>query len=96
MKRPAPVVLVTVALAGVAALAGLRLGLREPVSETDVIRAAAARYVAETGGRATDCIGVPGGPGIWIEVSCGSGSAVRSYLYGPDGLQTGGEGDPET
>ncbi|WP_224814021.1 hypothetical protein [Hasllibacter sp. MH4015] len=62
-------------LAGLLAVAGalgLFLGLRSaPPSETEVIDAQAAAYVAETGGDLTDCYGVPAGvENVWLIVIC--------------------------
>ncbi|QFT60298.1 hypothetical protein FIU94_15830 [Sulfitobacter sp. THAF37] len=42
------------------------------MTETDVIDHYASRYVAEHGGRKTDCHAVPASaPRVWIEVRCG-------------------------
>ncbi len=58
-------------LGGVALLLGLGAGWRfATLTESDVIEAAAARYVAEHGGRPTDCVGQGGVPPAWVTVLC--------------------------
>lgn len=62
-------------LAGLSTLAagfGLLWGWTSlPPTETAVIEAMAARYVAQTGGMATDCAARPGPDGqAWITVFC--------------------------
>ena len=64
-------------LAGVLLLAaglGLAWGLRSlPPGETRIIEAAAARYVAETGGARTDCAARPAPlEGVRLVVVCGA------------------------
>lgn len=56
-----------------AAAFGLWAGLRAlPPSETEIIAEAAARYVAETGGVATECAGWPPPiDGVRLLVICG-------------------------
>lgn len=51
---------------------GLWLGLRAvPPTETEIIEAQAARYVAETGGNLLDCFAVPSGvAGVRMVVIC--------------------------
>ena len=41
------------------------------ITETEVIERMAARHVAG-GGRAADCVAVPGKGRVWIEVRCGA------------------------
>ncbi|MEO0391116.1 MAG: hypothetical protein AAF218_09275, partial [Pseudomonadota bacterium] len=61
---------VVIVLCLLAALSGLWLGLRsQPLDESAAIVAAVERYVAETGGAATDCVAVPG-KDVWLEVLC--------------------------
>jgi len=57
----------------VAAGFGLAWGLRSlPPGETEIIEAAAARYVAETGGAPTDCAARPAAvDGVRLVVVCG-------------------------
>ncbi len=69
----------------VAAAFGLWLGSRNLVSETDVIEAGAAMYVADTGGATTDCVGVPGTGLVWIAVRCGVGDDARVYMFSRQG-----------
>ena len=62
-------------LAGLLAVAGalgLYLGLAAaPPTETEIIEAQAARYVAETGGDRLDCFAVPSGvEGVRLIVIC--------------------------
>jgi hypothetical protein len=64
------------------------------MTETDVINHYATRYVADHGGRISDCVAVPGrAAGIWIEVRCGAkviypvdrtGRLVLPDLSGPN------------
>ena len=75
-------------LAGVLALAlmaGLWLGLRaDPPSESAIISHAAAIYVAETGGAATDCHAVPTDVlGLRLLVICRAEGAVP-WIYAAD------------
>lgn len=76
-------VLVTVVLCLVAAGLGYTLG-RLP-SESDVIEAGAALYVAETGGARTDCAAIPSDV-AWIEVHCGQGDMKRAYGFSRRGF----------
>ncbi|MBJ3763060.1 hypothetical protein ILP92_09920 [Maribius pontilimi] len=77
MRGPVLLGLVAVSLAALAL--GLTAGLRVMrLDEGAVIADRAARYVAETGGRAGDCIGVPGQGRVWIRVIC-DGDARRVY-----------------
>ena len=66
------------------ALAGLRWGLAsQPWTETEIIEAMTARYIAETGGQAVDCYGRPGPDGLaFLTVYC-EGSAGR-FVYPSD------------
>ena len=69
------------ALVAVATGVGLLWGLdSRPPTETEVIEAAAADYVAETGGALTDCAARPADlPGIWLVVVCADGDWVTAY-----------------
>ena len=62
------------ALVAVLAVWGFRMGwIRATITETDVIEAYAARYIAVAGAsaRVTDCSAQPGkAPAVWIIVSC--------------------------
>ena len=78
--RRRPVLLTTAALAALAAVLGLRVGQGE-LTETDVIGAAAARYVAETGGAAADCAAVPGEGAIWLVVTCAGTDRRHVYRF---------------
>ena len=71
-------------LTAIAAGAGLIWGRAAlPPTETEVIVSMAARYVAETGGDATDCFARPGPEGqAWITVYC-EGAAGR-FAYPVD------------
>ncbi|MEJ6392286.1 hypothetical protein V8J82_03410 [Gymnodinialimonas sp. 2305UL16-5] len=72
----------------VVGLVGLYLGLRAtPPSETEIITAQAARYVAETGGAPTDCYGVPSGvEGVRLVVICeAEGAEAWFAAIGPAG-----------
>jgi len=78
---------VLLALSGLAALAGLALGLRLALlTEGDVIAAAADRWVAEEGGRRTDCVGVPDEPPAWVTVICRPGDGAAKAIYQADRL----------
>jgi hypothetical protein len=76
-----PVILVLGGLAFAAAGIGWITGLRwAEVDESDVIEIWAERYVAETGGPATDCAAAPGQrDAVWLVVSCGSGPERKVY-----------------
>lgn len=78
MRRQVPpvrsIALPLVALVSVALALGVWLGVgaRLP-TETEIIEAAAARYVAETGGARTDCAARPADlPGVRLVVICGT------------------------
>ncbi len=75
--RVLPVVLGAMALAAAAVglIAGQRAVRLDPSAH---IARFAALYVAETGGQATDCIGVPGAGEVWLTVRC-SGEVRRVY-----------------
>jgi hypothetical protein len=77
----------------VAAAFGLWLGSKNVPSETDVIEAGAALYVAETGGDATECIGVPGTGLVWITVRCGAEVDARVYMFSRQGSLMSLEGE---
>jgi hypothetical protein len=73
---PRSVLLTTCVLVVVAAVLGFVAGQRwQPLDETQVINRIAAQYITETGGKATDCLAVPGKVDVWIRVTC----AGRSY-----------------
>lgn len=84
---PWSVLRVVLGLAVVAAGAGLWLGLhRAPLTETEAIETAVQRYVAETGGKRTDCVAVPGNDAaVWIVVNCGTAARISRYRIGYDG-----------
>jgi len=67
-----------------AAAFGLWLGLRAvPPTETEIIVAQAAVYVAETGGAPTDCASRPAGiDGVRMVVTCGANWAVAVDDWG--------------
>ena len=90
------VILVIVSLSVVAGGLGLSLGLRPPVSESQVIEAGVAIYVAETGGSGSDCVGVPGRDAVWIEVRCGETGALETYLFDRDGALMPQPEEPST
>ena len=76
-------------LAGLLTLAagfGLWMGLRAiPPGETEIINAAAARYVAETGGRATDCFARPSDlPRVRLVVICEPAAAGTPWVLAVD------------
>ena len=81
MKVPGRVILATASLAAVAGGLGLIAGLRGLPTETALINAAADDYTRSTSRPRTDCVGIPGIAEVWIEVRCGDGSALRSYLF---------------
>ena len=95
IKMPRQVVRATIALCVGAAAFGLWLGNQSVPSETDVIEAGAAFFVAETGGDAMECVGVPGTGLVWIAVRCGSEADVRVYLFSRQGTLMVQEGGPE-
>mgnify|MGYP001604172000 CR=1 FL=1 len=68
---------------------GLALGLGAvPPGETEIIEAAAARYVAETGGAPTDCAARPAAiDGVRLIVTCGTGGA-DAWVEALDGWGT--------
>lgn len=80
-RVPRRVVRLTGWLCLCAAAVGLWLGARPGITETQVIEAGAALYVAETGGSRTDCVGVPGEGAVWIVVRCGESGELRTYLF---------------
>lgn len=84
---PRPIFRTVLALVALAAAAGLWLGTTyRPATETGAIDRAVARYVAQTGGKETDCVAVPVQRGEgWIMVTCGTGEAVTRYRIGHDG-----------
>lgn len=69
------------ALVTVALVAGLVSWVRSvPPGETAIIDAAAADYVAETGGAPTDCEARPSGlPQVRLVVICAGGAWVAAY-----------------
>jgi hypothetical protein len=80
-RLPRRVVRVTGWLCLLAGAAGLWAGFGEPPTETDIISAGAALYVAETGGSEAECVGTPGEGPVWIVVRCGETDALRTYLF---------------
>ena len=78
------VILPLAGLLTAAAAFGLWLGLRAvPPGETEIIVAAAARYVAETGGAETDCAGWPPPiEGVRMVVICGDSWAQAVDRWG--------------
>ncbi|MDG3040789.1 hypothetical protein [Roseicyclus marinus] len=72
------------ALVAVAAALGLLVGMRAvPPTETEIILEAAARYVAETGGAATECAGRPAPvAGVRLVVTCGADWALAVDEWG--------------
>jgi hypothetical protein len=80
----AGVILPLAAMLTVAAALGLWLGVRAvPPTETNIILDAAARYVAETGGEATDCAGWPPPiEGVRMVVICGPDWAQAVDAWG--------------
>lgn len=87
------VVLVAGGLCLVALVAGLRLGAGQAgLSETQVINAYAARYVAETNGALTDCAAVPGQGSVWMVIRCGTpGPSGRVFEVGRNGALVNAE-----
>lgn len=77
--------IVTAGLCLVAACLGLLAGLNATPREGDVIEAAARAYVAETGGTAEECVGLPGKGAIWIVVRCGAGAEAEVYRFDRSG-----------
>lgn len=79
----APLILLT----GLLAVYGFRLGwIAANITETDVIEARAAEYLASANGdaRPSDCVAFPSQDrGIWIIVRCGGGrdAAITVYEY---------------
>ena len=98
MRPLPPVLLVTGALSLAAAALGLSFGMRaSPLTETHVIEAFAADYMAETGGAATDCAAAPDPrPNVWLVVRCGTGAGARVYPVDARGRLVEGEGGPST
>lgn len=89
------------AMVVLALLVGVLWGMRSlPPSETEIINEAAAAYVAETGGRPTDCAARPSQlADVRLVVVCADGAWVaafdahgRSVTVDPDVL----EGEPVT
>lgn len=87
MRLPRPVLATVAALCVVAAGAGFLAGANAGVTETDVINTGAALYEGETGGSRLDCLGVPGTGAVWIEVRCGDGADIRTYLFDEKGMR---------
>jgi hypothetical protein len=69
------------ALLGLALGFGLLWGLRsQPLTDTEIIDAAASVYVAETGGARTDCAARPADlPDVRLVVTCADGRWVAAY-----------------
>ena len=96
MTLPRSVLVVIACLALIAGALGLLAGTNAGVTETDVINAGAALYVAETGGAVTDCVGLPGSGSVWIEVRCGDETAARAYLFDDQGTRLSPSEEPRT
>ena len=77
------------ALSGIAALGGLLWGRAHLLpTETEVINATVARYMAETGGAASDCYARPGPEaGAWITVYCEGAAGRFAYPLDRRGRQ---------
>ena len=92
------VLIVTAVLCLVAAILGLRLGAEKAaITESDLIDAAVARWMSETGERdVSSCIGrAPDDSDVWLEVRCGMGQSKRIYRFdGKGNLLT--EAEPST
>lgn len=76
------------ALATLALALGVWLGVgARPLTETEIIEAAAALYVAETGGAPTDCAARPSAaPGVHLVVTCAAGDGTPwAAAYDPRG-----------
>ncbi len=96
MSVPRRVLVVIGALVTVAAGLGFAAGRNAEVTETQVINAGAALYVAETGRARTECLGLPGSGAVWIEVRCGDGEAVNTYLFDERGRRLRPPEEPRT
>ena len=96
MIVPRRVLVVAGALTAVAAVLGLAAGQNGQVTETQVIDAGAAIYTAETGGKRTDCVGLPGRGEVWIEVRCGDAGAIITYLFDERGRRLRLQEEPRT
>ena len=79
---------IVMALSLGAAVAGGLAGWRvATLTETDVIEAAAAAYVAETpGALPTHCVAEPGPDTVWIAVICGPPGEGAAAVYHADRL----------
>lgn len=83
--RHRPLLLGVLALGAAAAGLGLIAGRASlPATESEIIEAFAARYVAETGGALTDCLARPGDLAladtpVWITVICTGTEGVFVY-----------------
>ena len=73
-------------MALVAGFLGFHLGTLSAVTESDVIEAGAAAYVAETGGQREACYGRPGAGVVWIVVTCQEGELEWQRSYDRRGL----------
>ncbi|NNF73342.1 MAG: hypothetical protein HKN02_14260 [Rhodobacteraceae bacterium] len=97
--RLRPVVLSAGVLALLAAVLGVMMGTRQAaLSETEVINAYAARYVAETGGVPTDCAAVPGRGEVWLIIR-GGGAGLSGRVFEVDtrgALVAAALGEPAT
>ena len=94
-RMPRKVLRATMLLCFFAAVFGLWLGGRNLPSEADVVAAGAALYVAETGGQATDCIGVPGTGLVWVAVRCGRAPDTREFLFSRQGTLMAPDSEPQ-
>lgn len=96
MTLPRGVRVVMGVLAAVAAVLGVVAGSNATITETDVINAGAALYVAETGAAVTDCVGLPGDGIVWITVRCGDEAGMRAYLFDDRGNRLTPPEEPRT
>lgn len=86
------VVVSTLALVLCAGVLGFVLGRNGQAGDEGVaVSRVAALYVAQTGGQAGDCVGVPGQGEVWVRVTCGA----RLYIVDRSGRITTPQG-PQT
>ena len=85
---PRPVLRATLVLCLLAAGLGFWLGAKDlRVTESDVIDAAVALWVSETGDDdVSTCVAyAPPMRDVWLEVRCGMGDTKRVYVFDDDG-----------
>ena len=96
MRLPRTVIATMLVLSLFAGALGLLTGFNARLTKSDVINAGADLYVTETGLNRGACLGLPGTPPVWIEVRCGDGASLRTYLFNEKGRRiTVGE-EPKT